>query len=74
MEKNYYIENVKEIAIVSYKEDVDWSVAVDIYDNEKGLPYGGASGQISDARHEFYEFVKGRAYDAEGNEVTDEIK
>lgn len=65
---NYYIEKVKEIAKLGNERNADWSVAVDMYDNEHGMPYEDSEAIAAD-RAEFYEYVRGKRFDSEGNEI-----
>ena len=69
MSDNYYIRNVGRIAQLSYKRGVDWSVAVDLFDEENGGVQCDES-QIGALRGEFYTYVRDRRYDEEGNEIN----
>lgn len=68
MKQNYYIERVKEIAKLGNEREVDWTVAVSMYDAEHGMPYEDKEAIAAD-RAEFYEFVRGKRFDENGEEV-----
>ena len=70
--RNYYIENVREIAAICFEtpDGYTWNVAVDIFD---GRHPGEAEdlGGIGEQREDFYKYVAARRFDRDGNEITD---
>ena len=66
---NYYVKNIREIVKLSNERNVDWSVAVSMYDNEHGVPFEDPK-EIGKARAEFYEYIEGKRFDRFGNELA----
>ena len=69
MEKNIYIENVKEIAKLGAQRGVDWNVALDMYDKEQGNYGKIADGERNAQLKEFLDYVAGKKFDKDGNYV-----
>jgi len=71
MEKgtNWYIDNIGPIAIVAIGTGASWSVAVSVFDLLNKDNVFRPIGDIAEQREEFYKFVKGKKFDAEGNEI-----
>lgn len=65
---NYYIERVKEIAKLGHERNADWSTVVDMYDTEHGMPYEDSEAIAAD-RAGFYEFVRGKRFNEDGEEI-----
>lgn len=66
--ENRYINNVKEIAKLANERGVDWFVVVDIWDQKIGIMTMNEPNR-TELRHEFYNYVSGRRYDENGDEV-----
>ena len=67
--KNMYIENVKDIAKLGAQRDVDWNVALDMYDKEQGNYGKIPDGERDAQRKEFLGYVAGKKFDKDGNYV-----
>lgn len=69
MEKNIYMENVKEIAKLGAQRGVDWNVALDMYDKEQGNYGKIPDGERDVQRKQFLKYVAGKKFDKDGNYV-----
>ena len=68
--ENRYIYNVKWIAHMAKKNNVDWSVAVDLWDTAIMIDADIIESNITELRHEFYDYVSGRKYGVNGDEIN----
>lgn len=62
IKENYYYKNRVAIIAIGKKQNVDWSVSVNMFDNEHGVP-----ADCDAQRKQFYDFVRGKRFDADGN-------
>ena len=62
--KNYYIENIGEIAKIAYAQKVDWSVALAQWNYRHPDMLTDEAGELM---REFLAHVTGKTFDAEGN-------
>jgi len=65
---NPFINNIGNIAKISYRDDVDWGTALSIWASETGLNMQTLGDKVS----EFSNYVKGKVYDSSGNLVSSE--
>ena len=62
--KNYYIENIGEIAEIAYAQKVDWSVALAQWNYRHPTMLTDEAGELM---QEFLSYVAGKAFDEHGN-------
>lgn len=62
--KNYYIENIAEIAEIAYAQKVDWSVALAQWNYRHPTMLTDEAGELM---REFLAYVAGKVFDADGN-------
>ena len=62
--KNYYIENIGEIAEISYEGKCDWSVALSKWNHKHPTMLTDEAGELMRA---FLSYVAGKTFDEHGN-------
>lgn len=62
--KNYYIENIGEIAKIAYEQKVDWSVALVQWNYRHSDMLTDEAGELM---REFLAHVAGKTFDEHGN-------
>ena len=62
--KNYYIENISDIAKIAYEQKVDWSVALAKWNHKHPTLLTDEAGELMRA---FLAHVAGKTFDEHGN-------
>lgn len=62
--KNYYIENISDIAKIAYEQKVDWSVALAQWNYRHPTMLTDDAGELM---REFLAHVAGKTFDEHGN-------